>query len=230
MHAGQADQAQEIIDDAKVVGEKIAPDDRDEGGGDDHRQEESQPEEVEQPSRHRAVERHRQQQTDRDVEGDRKQREAQRVPENLQRARIGEEAREIVEADPARAEHGIVVAEAQDEGEDDRRQHEGEIEQRGRQHEQICRSAPGRGPDRKLAASLSSSPRKSPACSGAKKSAPCPSPFGWVKETGVGREETRYQPPIAILGGRKTRPVRRRPACSRRRSTPRPPSWRCSSG
>ena len=65
VHRGQADQPQVVVDDAEVVGEEIAPDDRDEGGGDDDRQEEGQPEEVEQPARHRAVERQRQQQADR---------------------------------------------------------------------------------------------------------------------------------------------------------------------
>ena len=59
---------------------------------------------IEQACRHRAVERQRQQQADGDVAGHRKEREAQRVPEDLQRASIGEEALEILQADPARAE------------------------------------------------------------------------------------------------------------------------------
>ena len=99
--AGRPTSAEEVVDDAEIVAEEIAPDDRDEGRRDDHRQEEGEPEEVEQPARHRAVERQREEQADRDVEGHREEGEAQRVPEDLQRAAVGEEPGEVVEARPS---------------------------------------------------------------------------------------------------------------------------------
>ena len=42
---GKAEPDQVVVDDPEVVAVEIAPDDRDEGGGDDHRQEEGEPEE-----------------------------------------------------------------------------------------------------------------------------------------------------------------------------------------
>ena len=128
--------AQIVVEDAAVL-EKVAPDDGNESGGDNDRQEEREPEEIEQPRRHGAVERKRQQQPDADIAGDGHQREAKGVPEDLLGARVGKEAGEIVEPNPVRAELRVVIRKAQDHRDQHRREHEDEIKRHRRKDEKI---------------------------------------------------------------------------------------------
>ena len=134
----EAEANEVVIDDAEIVAIEVAPDDRDEGGGDDHWQKIGEAEEIEQDRRHLAVEGEREQHADADVSGDREQREAQRVPEDLKRSVVREETDVIVEPDPARACHRVEVGEAQDEGDEDGSEDEDEIEKQRGQNEQVA--------------------------------------------------------------------------------------------
>ena len=58
-----------IVDDAEIVAVKIAPDDRNEGRGDDDRQEKGEPEEIEQDGGHLAIERQSEEHPHADVSG-----------------------------------------------------------------------------------------------------------------------------------------------------------------
>ena len=69
MDRAEAEPDEVVVDDAEIVAVEIAPDDRDEGRGDDDRQEIGEPEEIEQDGGHRAIERQRKQQADADVAG-----------------------------------------------------------------------------------------------------------------------------------------------------------------
>ena len=138
MDRSKAEPDQVVVDDAEIVAVEIAPDDRDERGGDDHRQEIGEPEQIEQERGHRAIEGQREQKSDGDVSRHCEDREAERVPEDLQRTIAGEEPLEILQSHPARAGHRIVIGEAEHEGHDDRRQHENGVEREGRQYEKIA--------------------------------------------------------------------------------------------
>src|SRR6516225_9759162 len=116
---------------------EITPYDRDKGGGYNHRQEIRQAEQIQKERGHRAIEGEREQKSHAYVSRHREDREAQRIPKDLKRAIAGEEALKILQADPARTGHRIVVSEAQHEGNDDRRQHENRVQHKGRQDEKI---------------------------------------------------------------------------------------------
>ena len=135
MDRGESEPDQVVIDDAEVVAVKIAPYDRDEGSGDDHRKEIGEAEQIEKERGHRAVKGEREQKSDGDVSRHCKDREAERIPEDLQRSIAGKEPLKILQAYPARASHRIVVGEAEHEGNDHRRQHENGVERERRQYE-----------------------------------------------------------------------------------------------
>ena len=137
VHGAEAEANEVVIDDAEIVAVEVAPDDRDEGRRDDHRQKVGEPEEIEQDGRHPPVQRQREQHADANVAGHGKEGETQGVPEDLQRPVVGEEAPVIVEADPSRPEHRIVVGETQDTCDEDRREDEDEVERERRQHQEI---------------------------------------------------------------------------------------------
>src|SRR5271155_4836576 len=116
MDGAEAEPDEVVVDDAEIVAVEVAPDDRDEGCGDDHGQEKGEAEEVEKHRWHLTIERQREKHAHRDVARYGEEREAQGVPEDLQGAIIGEEAGEIVEPNPARALHRVVIGETQNEG------------------------------------------------------------------------------------------------------------------
>src|ERR1700726_3380484 len=120
MDRSEAEPDQVVVDDAEIVAVEIAPDDRYEGGGNDHREKVGEAEQIEKERRHCAIQGECEKKSNRDVSRHRKDREAERVPENLERAIAGEELLVILQSDPARAAHWIVVGEAQHEGNDDR--------------------------------------------------------------------------------------------------------------
>src|SRR5689334_2564679 len=101
MDRREAELDEVVVDDAEIVAVEIAPDNRDEGGGDDHWQEIGEAEQIEEERRHRAIEGEREQKSDGDVSGHREDRKAQRVPEDLKRAIAGEESLKILQSHPA---------------------------------------------------------------------------------------------------------------------------------
>ena len=92
MDRRQSETDQIVVDDAEIVAVEIAPDDRDEGRGDNDGQKIGQTKQIEQRGRHRAIERERKQHADADIAGHGEDRETQRVPEYLQRTIVGEKA------------------------------------------------------------------------------------------------------------------------------------------
>ena len=138
MDRSKAEPDQVIVDDAEIVAVEITPHDRDESGGDDHRQKIGEPEQIEEERGHRAIEGQGEQKSDGDVSRHREDREAERVPEDLQRTIAGKEPLEILQTDPTRTAHRIVVGEAEHEGNDDRRQHENGVEREGGQYEKVA--------------------------------------------------------------------------------------------
>ena len=138
MDWGETEPDKVVIDDAEIVAVEIAPDDRHEGCGDDDRQEEGEPEQVEQDGRHLAVEREREQHADANIAGHCEDCKAQRIPKDLLRPVVGEKADVVVEPYPARTLHRVEIGKAQDAGDDDRSEDEREIEREGWQHEEIA--------------------------------------------------------------------------------------------
>jgi hypothetical protein len=83
MDRSEAKPDQIVVYDAEIVAVEIAPDDRDKGGGDDHRQEIREAEQVEEERGHRAIEGEREQEPYGDISRHGENCETQGVPKDL---------------------------------------------------------------------------------------------------------------------------------------------------